>query len=51
MKHCSTMPKMYIQVTNVYIYIILSTDVKSVDKRNDIKRFQTRLVSKTNESV
>lgn len=49
MKHCSTMPKMYIQVINVYI--ILSTDVKNVDKRNDIKRFQTRLVSKTNESV
>lgn len=30
---------------------MLSTDVKSVDNRNDIKRFQTRLVSKTNESV
>ncbi len=30
---------------------MLLTDVKSVDKRNDIKRFQTRLVSKTNESV
>ena len=30
---------------------MLSTDVKSVDKRNDIKRFQTRLVLKTNESV
>lgn len=35
----------------IYIYIILSTDAKSVDKRNDIKRFQMSLVSKTNKSV
>ena len=35
----------------INVYIILSTDVKSVDKRNDIKRFQTRLVSKVSKSV
>lgn len=38
--------------TNVKcIYIILSTDAKSVDKRNDIKRFQMSLVSKIVKSV
>ena len=41
---------------NVYtnikcIYIILSTDAKSVDKRNEIKRFQMSVVSKTVKSV
>ena len=34
----------------MYIYNIVDR-CKNVDKRNDIKRFQTRLVSKTNESV
>lgn len=35
----------------MYIHNIVDRCKKNVDKRNDIKRFQTRLVSKTNESV
>lgn len=43
--------EMYIQIINIYIYIILPTDAKSIDRRSDAKRFRMSLVSKADKSV